>query len=101
MEKKRLRPEKKVEILREHLGNNISISELSEKYKVHPNIISMWKKTLFEGAVEIFTQKHTTNESVNERKIKELEEILKKRDKIIAEIVTENIDLKKNFDGKI
>ena len=31
-----------------------SMSELSAEYKVHPNVISTWRKQLVEGAVEIF-----------------------------------------------
>ena len=31
-----------------------TMSELSTQYKVHPNVISKWKKQLMEGASEIF-----------------------------------------------
>ena len=31
-------PEKKVEILREHLKNKVPVSELCEKYGIHPNM---------------------------------------------------------------
>ena len=39
--------EGKVKILREHLENQVSISELSERYRIHPNMIYKWKKELF------------------------------------------------------
>ena len=52
MERRHISPEKKVEILREHLDNNISISELAEKYKVHPNMISNWKTKKYLGGVD-------------------------------------------------
>ncbi|RLG31381.1 hypothetical protein DRN97_09425 [Methanosarcinales archaeon] len=32
-----------------------TLSELSAQYKVHPNVISKWKKQLIEGAAEIFS----------------------------------------------
>jgi transposase-like protein len=48
-------PEKKVEILREHLINKVPISELCEKYGVHPNMFYKWDKLLFEGATETFS----------------------------------------------
>lgn len=40
MDRKRRRfsPEKKVEILREHLKNKVPISELCQKYGIHPNL---------------------------------------------------------------
>jgi len=99
MERKRLSPQKKVEILREHLDNKTSISELAEKYHIHPNIISRWKKEMFEGAVETFTQRKTANELTDNKKIEELNNIIKKRDNLIVELATENIDLKKNING--
>ncbi len=37
MKRRKLSPEKKVEILREHLHNKISISELSERYSIIRN----------------------------------------------------------------
>ncbi len=36
--------EGKVKILREHLENQVSISELSERYRIHPNMTYKWKK---------------------------------------------------------
>jgi transposase-like protein len=40
--------QKKAMILREHLENQVSISELSERFKISPNMIHKWKKQLFE-----------------------------------------------------
>ena len=54
-------PEKKVEILREHLKNKVPISELCEKYGVHPNMFYKWEKQLFEGATETFCGDHSRN----------------------------------------
>ncbi|MCZ7615268.1 MAG: transposase [Ignavibacteriaceae bacterium] len=44
-ERKFYSPEQKVLILRELLENNIPISQLAEKYYVHPNDIYNWKKS--------------------------------------------------------
>jgi hypothetical protein len=49
-ERKHYSPEQKVIIVRESLGNNIPISQLVEKYQVHPNDIYTGRKKLFEGA---------------------------------------------------
>lgn len=90
--------EQKVRILREHLENQVPISTLCERYHIHPNNFYRWKKQLFEGALSSFDskKKNKTDES-----IKRLEEKLKERDKVISEIVTENIELKKNLNGEI
>ena len=93
--------EAKVKILREHLENQVSISELSERYGIHPNLLHKWKKELFEGALEIFNKKHKKEKRQQGYKTKALEEKLKKKDSLIAEIIEENIHLKKNINGEI
>ena len=91
---------RKVEILREHLENGVSISELSRRYDIHPNMIHKWKKQLFENAQEVFSQKQKGPLSAENRKIEQLEEKLKDKDSLIAEIITDNIRLKKKLNGE-
>ena len=56
MEKrKHLSPQQKVIILREHLENQVPLSQLSERYQLHVNVLYKWKKQLFEEAVGIFS----------------------------------------------
>jgi transposase-like protein len=100
-QRKRISPEKKVEILREILENNRTITDVAEQYDIHPNIIGRWKKQLFEGAVQTFVQEKEPSDKKSERKIRKLEDTLQKRDTLIAELVSENIELKKNDDGVI
>ena len=102
MARKRISAEKKVEILRELLDNKKSLTKLAEEYNVHPQEISRWKKELFEGALQTFAQsKKNPTERKKQEKIKKLEETLQKRDTLIAELVSENIDLKKTKMGTI
>ena len=46
--------EQKVKILREYLDNQVSVSELCNRYNIQPSSFYNWKKKLFEGAVETF-----------------------------------------------
>ena len=96
--KKTSYPEQKVMILRELIENNVTISQLAEKYNVHVNDIYNLKKKLFESAAEIFNFKSDkqTN-SAAEKKIEILEEKLKNREEAITYLVTETIELKKNI----
>jgi len=90
-------------ILREHLEKNVPISELAEKYDLHPNIVYIWKKQLFEQAPQILSRSKTKIEerkiSSQERRIAELEALLAKRESLITELVEDNIALKKNLIG--
>ena len=99
-ERKHLSAEQKIVILREHLENSIPISQLAEKYNIHPNDIYNWKKKLFESAADIFTTKTVKQTSAAEKKIEKLEGKLKDREEAITFLVTENIELKKNIDGE-
>ena len=91
-------PEKKVEILREYLKNKVPISELCEKYGIHPNMFYKWEKQLFEGATETFSGDHSRNGLWKEAtQIKKLEEKVKKKDEVISWLTEENIKLKKTF----
>jgi len=98
MSRRRYSPEQKVAILREHLEKNISVPDICEKHRIHPNQFYKWKKELFEGAVAIFSTKRSNKSE--KRKITSLEDKLKDRTEVIAELIEENLKLKK-FNGEI
>lgn len=91
--------EKKVEILRELMENGVAVSTLAERYGVHPNNIYNWKKLLFEKAVGIFNSKTERITSAQEERIADLERRLQERESLIAEIMADNIRLKKKLNG--
>ena len=101
--KKRYSSEEKTRILKEHLEGGISISDLAEKYGVHVNVIYSWKKSLFVQNVVRQPNAKAVERSltVKDTKIQELEAKLKQREELIAELLTENIDLKKKGFGQI
>ncbi len=92
---------KKVEILREHLENQVPISELSRRYGINPNLVHKWKKQLFESAVEVFSRQHQTVSQQQTLKVEKLEEKIKDKDSLIAEVLADNIRLKKKLNGEI
>jgi transposase len=97
--KKKIHNTRKVEILREHLENSRSVSELSEQYGVHPNQIYKWKKQLFEGALETFSGSHKNRKEKESKETQRLRQQLREKEAIISEIVEDNIRLKKNLNG--
>lgn len=101
--KKRYTSEEKTLILREHLENQVPISELSERYGVHPNAVYTWKKQMFEASAENFGKKRKLSDKEllkAEKLIEELEKLLSKRESLITELVEDNIKLKKNLSGE-
>jgi transposase-like protein len=100
-QRKHVSPEQKVMILRELLENQVPLSDLSEKYGVHPNVLHRWKKELFEGAVSTFARKNGKVSGKEARELERLTAKLKQKDELIAELVQDNIELKKSIDGEI
>ena len=98
-QRKHISPQQKVIVLREHLENQVPLSDLSEKYQVHINLLYRWKKELFEGAADIFARKHDKQSAADSRATDRLTEKLRAKDKLIAELVQDNIELKKSLNG--
>ena len=96
----RFTPEDKVKIIREHLEEGKRVSELFERYQMHPNAFYQWKKEFFEGAVNIFTPKNKSNRNKEQEKIKFLEEKLQQKESVISEIVSDYINYKKKLNGE-
>jgi hypothetical protein len=62
-------------------------------------MIHKWKKMLFENAVENFSGRQpSSGQSV---KLQQLEEKLKDKDALIAEVLADNIRLKKKLNGDL
>jgi transposase len=49
-----------------------TISELSSRFGVHPNLITKWKRQAADGLVELFSGKNARNEVDQEARLKEL-----------------------------
>lgn len=99
--RKRYSSEEKTKILREHLDGGTAISDLAEKYGLHPNAIYKWKKDLFENASDVIApnKKTVRREAELQRRIEELERTLQIRESLIADIVADSIELKKKLNG--
>jgi len=97
--RKRYTAEEKIKILREVLEEGKPISQVAEKYGLHPNNIFSWRKQLFENGLQAFQIKRADISSkAEERKISALESKIKQKDEVIAELAEELFGLKKkNF----
>ena len=91
-------PEEKVKILRLHLLDGQPISEVCEKHRINPTQVYQWQKTFFEnGAAAFAKQPHSRSVGKTEQTIAALENKLKRKDEVIAEIMSEHIQLKKEL----
>ena len=98
--RKRYTAEEKVKILREVLEEGMPVSQVAEQYGLHPNNIFNWRKQLFEGGVKTFQiQRSDISNKAEERKVLALEDKLKQKDEVIAELAEELLGLKKKNYG--
>jgi len=98
--RKRYTSEEKMKILREVIEDGKSISSVAESYGVHPNQVMNWRKQLFESGHQIFQIKRTDiSEKAVEKQTKFLEEKLRHKDNVIAELAQELLELKKKHPG--
>ena len=55
-------PAFKAKVALDALKGEETIVELSQRYQVHPNLITEWKKQLLEHASDIFSKDRASNE---------------------------------------
>jgi transposase len=99
MEKKTRRqysPEEKVRILRLHLLEGKPVSELCEKEGLHPTLFYQWQRAFFENGAAAFSSPRT-GVSGSEKKIEALQAKLQRKDEVIAEIMEDFIQAKKEL----
>lgn len=93
--------EQKVRILREHLENQVPVSELCQRHGIHPNLFYKWKKDLFESAIETFSGKHKNSKNATERRNEKLISKITDMREVISWLTEENLKLRKNEFGEI
>lgn len=97
--RRHLSPEDKVRILRLHLLEGKPISELCDSEGIHPTQFYQWQKTFFEKASAAFEGGRSPSRvfGQNERKVEALENKLRRKDEIIAEIMEDLVRTKKEL----
>lgn len=97
MPKVRFTPEEKAKAVMRHLQDGIEISTICSDLSIHPNLFYIWQKQLFAGAASVFENKNKgkTEQSLLKKQVVELENRIKAKDSVIAELLEEFTALKK------
>lgn len=94
--KKRYTSEEKYQIVKEALTTDMSVSEVCKKHRISPANFYNWQKLFFESALDGFNKtKQGRPEKIQQKKIDSLTEDNQRMKDVIAEIISENITLKK------
>jgi transposase-like protein len=97
-----LTAEQKVTIVRRHLLEDVPISQLCDEYAIHPTQYYAWQRQLFENAAQLFERRankanQRRHQEAAARKIAQLEEKLQKKNEVVAELLQEHVQLKKEI----
>jgi len=86
-----------VAILRRHLIDKVPVSDLCDQYRLNATVFYNWQKLFFENGAAAFERKSGTRrgETVKDRKIDQLEEKVRAKNEVIAELMEENVKAKK------
>ena len=97
---KQYRPEEKVAIVREHLIDKVSISDVCDKHGIHPSVYYRWQKQFFEGGAKAFTSSNDQRVVHLEQEVGRLEAKLARKDEVLGEVMEEYVQLKKRNGGR-
>ena len=90
--------DQKVAIVKRHLVDKVPVSDLCEEYQMHPTQFYQWQRQLFEHGAAAFERKPGKRRSdAREQRIAKLESKLVEKNEVVAELLQEHVQLKKEL----
>ena len=95
--------QEKVAVLRRHLVDRVSVSDLCDELGINPTLFYRWQKDWFEQGAVVFDAPRGRNgsakrtENAATRRIATLEEKLRRKDEVLSELMEEYVALKKSL----
>jgi transposase len=100
-ERRHFTPQQKIAIVKAHLVDGIAISDLCDLHHLQPAQFYLWQKQLFENGATAFERKaKASGPTPVERQVEALRAKLVTKNEVIAELMEENVSLKK-LDGAL
>ena len=93
-------PEQKVALLRLHLLEKKPVSDICQEHNLSVNLFYLWPKQLFENGTAAFAntgKRRQADADAKDRKIAALEEKLQRKNEVLAELMEEHVQLKKEL----
>jgi transposase-like protein len=95
--RKRLPVQDKAAILRLHLLEHTPVSDLCDRYGIHPTMFYRWQKELFENAAAALDPRTRRPSDAKDRRIVLLEQKLQRKNEVLSELMEEHMNLKKEL----
>lgn len=95
--RRKLTPDQKFKIVKEQMTTKTSVSDICKKYAIVPSLFYKWQDKFLSGALDGFKKSDEGPTKAELRKLVEQDAYISKMQSAIADIVHENIELKKNL----
>ena len=95
--RRKFTPQEKVAILRQLLLEGKPVSDDCDSHGLKPSLFTRWQKKFFENGAAAFEKTDKRTAQAQQRRTAELEARLKKKDNVIAEIMEDLINEKKDL----
>jgi transposase-like protein len=95
--RKNYTPPEKVAILRRHLIDKVPVSDLCDEYQLQPTLFYAWQKLFFENGASAFERKNGSADLALQKTIAALRDKLQRKNEVVAELMEEHIQLKKEL----
>ena len=95
--RKNYTPPEKVAILRRHLIDKVPVSDLCDEYQLQPTLFYAWQKLFFENGTSAFERKNGSADQTLQKTIAALRDKLQRKNEVVAELMEEHIQLKKEL----
>ena len=89
----------KAVIVKRHLVDGVPVSDLCDEYLLQPTQIYSWQKQLFDNAAAAFERpgRRSKQQDAQQRKIAALEAKVVLKNEVVAELLEEHVQLKKEL----
>jgi len=89
--------EEKVTILKRHLVEKTPVSDLCDELGLNPTVFYNWQKLFFENGAAALARSRKPKVDRRDRKIEHLESKLTQKNEVLAELMQEHVQLKKEL----
>ncbi len=95
--RRRFTVEEKASILKQHLLEKKTLSDLCDENNIHPTMFYRWQKELFNNAALALKNGKDKASVSLQKKAQALEEKLTRKNEVLSELMEEHIALKKSL----
>ena len=90
--------DEKIKLLRRHLIEKIPISTICDESHLAPSVFHRWQEQLFlNAALALEGRRRPDRSGQDQQRIEKLEQKIRQKDEVLAELMVEHLSLKKEF----